>query len=94
MRRLRLLLPIAAIALAGCGAETQSDFTRIGERTFRIESPPIPGGADGPNRRLAQQLCPTGFRVLNAQSNKGGIDRAKDFPDDLNTTTVWVVKCI
>ena len=91
--RLRLLLPIAVIALAGC-AQNQSDFTRIGERTFRIESPPIPGGATGPNRRLAEQLCPTGFRVLNAQSMKGGIDRAQSFPDDLNTTTVWVVKCI
>lgn len=91
--RLRLLLPITAIALAGC-AQNQSDFTRIGERTFKIESPPIPGGADGPNRRLAQQLCPAGFRVLNAQSMKGGVDRAQSFPDDLNTTTVWVVKCI
>jgi hypothetical protein len=92
--RLRFLVPVVAIALAGCGGPTQSDFTRIGERTFRIESPPIPGGADGPNRRLAMQLCPGGFRVLNAQANKGGIDRAQDYPDDLNITTVWVVKCI
>ena len=91
--RLRLLLPAAVILLAGC-AQNQSDFTRIGERTFRIESPPIPGGADGPNRRVAQQLCPGGFRVLNARANKGGVDRAQGMPDDLNTTTIWVVKCI
>ena len=76
--------------LAGC-AQNQSDFTRIGERTFRIESPPIPGGADGPNRRLATQLCPGGYRLLNSQANKGGVDRAIE---EQNITTTWVVKCL
>jgi hypothetical protein len=88
---MRNLLLLAALLLVGC-AQNQSDFTRIGERTFRIESPPIPGGAEGPNRRLAQQLCPGGFRVLNSDSHKGGADRA-DFYEQ-NTTTVWVVKCV
>ena len=86
-----LVLLLVAVALVGC-AQNQSDFTRIGERMFRIESPPIPGGADGPNRRLAQQLCPGGFRLLNADSHKGGLDRA--IFDEQNTTTVWVVKCV
>ncbi len=72
---MRYLLLSLVIALVGC-AQNQSDFTRVGERTFRIESPPIPGGATGPNMRLAQQLCPGGYRLLNSQSNKGGIDRA------------------
>lgn len=91
---MRYLLPLVAIVLASCGGPTQADFTRIGERTFRIESPPIPGGATGPNERVARQLCPAGYRLLSSQANKGGIDRAKDYPEDLNTTTVWVVKCI
>jgi len=90
---MRYLIPLIAVALAAC-AQNQSDAVRIAERTYRIESPPIPGGATGPNQRLAQQLCPGGYRVLNSQSMKGGVDRAKDFPDDLNTTTIWVVKCI
>ena len=89
--RFRLLLPLVAIALVGC-TQNQSDFTQVGERTYRIESPPIPGGADGPNRRLAMQLCPNGFRKLSADSHKGGPDRADWY--EQNTTTVWVVKCI
>jgi hypothetical protein len=88
---MRLLLPLIAIVLIGC-TQNQSDFTRIGERTFRIESPPIAGGAEGPNRRLAQQLCPTGYRVLNKEAHKGGIDRAD--AQEFNTTTIWVVKCL
>jgi hypothetical protein len=89
---MRYLLPaMIVLALAGC-AENQSDFTRIGERTFRIESPPIPGGATGPNQRLATRLCPGGYRLLNSDAHKGGIDRA--IYDEQNTTTVWVVKCL
>lgn len=89
---MRYLLPLlAVVALAAC-AQNQSDFVRIGERTFRIESPPIPGGATGPNQRVARQLCPGGYRLLNSQSNKGGVDRA--IYDEQNTTTIWVVKCI
>jgi len=89
---MRFLLPlVAAVALIGCNAN-QADFTRIGERTFRIESPPIAGGAEGPNRRLAVQLCPNGYRLLNQDEHKGGPDRADWY--EHNTTTVWVVKCI
>jgi hypothetical protein len=89
---MRYLLPLTvALVLAGC-AQNQSDFTRIGERTFRIESQPIPGGAKGPNQRLATQLCPTGYRLLNEDEHKGGVDRVDWY--EQNTTTVWVVRCI
>ena len=88
---MRYLLPLIAIALVGC-AQGQADATRIGDRTFRIESPPIPGGATGPNQRLAQQLCPGGYRLLNSDAHKGGLDRA--IYDEQNTTTIWVVRCI
>lgn len=93
--RYLLLLSFITVALAGCGGPTQADATRIAERTFRIEGPPIPGGAIGPNERLAKQLCPGGYRVLNTESHKGNMDRgALNSPDDLQTTTTWVVKCI
>ena len=88
---MRYLLPLIAVALIGC-TPNQSDAVRIGDRTFRIESPPIPGGAVGPNQRLAQQLCPNGYRVLDNTAHKGGLDRA--IYDEQNTTTIWVVKCI
>jgi len=88
---MRYLLPLIAVVLVGC-AQNQSNFAQIAERTYRIESPPIPGGATGPNQRLAQKLCPNGYRLLNSQANKGGVDRA--IFDEQNTTTVWVVKCL
>lgn len=87
-----LLLPLVAVGLAGCGGPNQADAVRIGDRTFRIESPPIPGGAIAPNQRLAQQLCPTGYRVLDDSSHKGGLDRTDWY--EQGTTTVWVVKCL
>jgi len=89
--RVRWLLPIFAVALVGCG-QNQADFTRIGDRMFRIESPPIAGGAEGPNLRLAKQLCPGGFRRLTEESHKGGPDRVDWY--EHGTTTIWVVKCI
>jgi hypothetical protein len=92
MRYLLPLFAVIALGLVGCGGPTRSDAIRIGERTFRIESPPIPGGATGPNRRLAQELCPTGFRILDDQAHKGGADRVDAF--EQNTTTIWVIKCL
>jgi hypothetical protein len=89
--RLRYWLLLSAAALTAC-AQGQSTFSQIGERTYRIESEPIPGGATGPNHRLAMQLCPGGYRLLDSAAHKGGSDRA-DYQQQ-NTTTTWVVKCI
>jgi hypothetical protein len=86
-----LLLLLAVGLLVGCTGN-QADFTRIGDRTFRIEGPPIAGGAEGPVRRVAEQVCQGGYRLLNQEAHKGGPDRA-DFRE-FNTTTVWVVKCL
>jgi len=86
---MRYLLPVLAIALVGC---SQSEASRIGDRTYRIISPEVPGGAEGPNRRLAEQLCPGGYRKLDEEAHKGGPDRA--IYDEQNVTTIWVIKCI
>jgi hypothetical protein len=89
MRRFVLLL--LALILVGC---SEADAVRIGERTFRIEGPPVPGGSEAPNKRLAAELCPGGYRVLDSKSNKGGPDRAMSMPDDLGTTTTWTIRCL
>ncbi|MBV8779722.1 MAG: hypothetical protein JO032_17390 [Alphaproteobacteria bacterium] len=86
MRRALLLV---ALMLTGCAE--QSVATPIGERKYRIVSPEIPGGAEGPNRRLANQLCPGGFLRLSDESHKGGEDRATD---EQRMTTIWTIKCI
>jgi hypothetical protein len=82
-----LLLPIVALlptALTGCG--TQSQAQRIDDRTYRIESPRIAGGVTGPNQRLAEELCPRGYRVLNA-------DRDND-PTEGGVRIAWMVRCL
>jgi hypothetical protein len=87
-----LPLSLVVVLLAGCGGPNQADAVRIAERTYRIESPPIAGGATAPNQRLAQQLCPGGYRVLDDKAHKGGLDRADWY--EQGTTTIWVVKCL
>jgi phage-related protein len=87
---MRYLLLLVAIVLAGCGVN-QSSATRINERTWRIVSPEVPGGAEMPNQRLAQQLCPGGYRKLTEDAHKGGPDRATDEQD---ITTIWTIKCL
>ena len=85
---MRYLLPLLALALAAC---SESSASRVGDNVYRIDSPGIPGGSDGPNRRLATNLCPGGYRVLTSESHKGGVDRATDAQE---TTTIWTIKCL
>jgi hypothetical protein len=88
---MRYVFVLAAVLLAGC-AEGQSEASRIGERMYRIVSPEVPGGAEGPNRRLAAQLCPNGYRKLDEDQHKGGPDRVDWY--EHNITTIWTIKCL
>ena len=85
MRRLVPIVVIALlpVALAGC---TEASATRVDERTFNIEGPPVPGGAEAPNRRVAERLCPRGYRVLEKSDRK--LDPA------LGVTTYWTIRCL
>src|SRR3954465_3360046 len=82
---MRPLLLLTVLLLAAC---TEATASRGGERTFRTEGPGVPGGSEGPNRRLASRVCPKGYRVLDSETHKGGPDRATD---DLNEMTVWTI---
>ena len=81
---LLLLMPL----LAGC---TESTASRVDERTFRVESPAMAGNAEATNRRLANRICPKGYRVVDSESHKGGPDRATDA--DLPVTG-WTIRCL
>ena len=78
-----VILALLAVGVAGC---TESFATRVDERTFNIEGPPVPGGAESPNRRMAERLCPKGYRVMDKTERK--LDPA------LGPTTYWTIRCL
>jgi len=79
---------LCLLVLGGC---TVAQASRIDDRTFRIDDPGVPGGSATPNRRLAERLCPKGYRILSEENHKGGIDRAIDDP---TVTTSWTIRCL
>jgi hypothetical protein len=85
---MRLLLTIAILAVAAC---TESSISRIDSRTFLIESAGIPGGSDAPNRRLAERVCPEGYRVMDRTVHQGTPDRYRDAP---GIFTNWTIRCL
>jgi hypothetical protein len=91
MRRLLRLstLFLAPAALACCNP-MQSSATKIDDRTFRIEGPGVPGGADAPNRRLAERVCQGGYRVLDSTRHKEGCADGCDAA----ISTSWVIRCL
>ncbi|HZU90211.1 MAG TPA: hypothetical protein VE993_13225 [Stellaceae bacterium] len=85
----RLLLCLAvALALAGC---TQAKVTALGNRTFHIEGPGIPGGSTVPNQRIAAQVCPDGYRVLDQIVRNNTPDGYSEEP---GVFTNWTIRCI
>jgi hypothetical protein len=80
------LAALLVLVSAGLTACTEAFGSRLDDRTFRIEGPQIPGGSDAPNRRLADKLCPRGYRVIEQS-------RAK--PDtDAQIQTNWTIRCL
>jgi hypothetical protein len=86
-----VVLILLALLLAAC---TEASASRVDERTFRVEGPALGIDTDAPNRRLANRLCPKGFRVLETASHKGGPDRLHYEAGDAGSTTVWTIRCI
>lgn len=79
---------LVALVLAAC---TEATASRVDERTFKIQGPELGTASDAPNQRLANRLCPKGYRVLDTRSNKGGTDRVTDSTDIMTT---WTIRCI
>jgi len=92
MRRLLLVssLLLALAGLACCGGAMKSSATKIDEHTYRIEGPGVPGGAEAPNRRMAERVCPNGYRVLDSTRSKEGCSDGCEAA----ITTNWVIRCL
>ena len=87
---MRFLLPVLGLVLLlpGC---TKATATRIDTNTYAIHGPGVPGGSDVPNLRLANQICPNGFRVLNSTTRHNTPNGIVDEPGDF---TNWTIRCL
>jgi hypothetical protein len=86
-----VVLILLALTLVAC---TEASASRVDERTFRIEGPAMGISSEAPNQRLANRVCPKGYRILDSESHKGGPDRAHYDSGDAGVTTVWTIRCI
>jgi hypothetical protein len=84
----RALLLLALLLSAAC---TEASVSRIDSRTFVIESGGVPGGSDAPNRRLAERVCPSGYRVMDQTVHRNSPDRASEEP---GVFTNWKIRCL
>jgi hypothetical protein len=85
---MRPAILLLALLLAAC---TEATASRVDDRTFKIQGPELGVASNAPNQRLANRLCPKGYRVLDTTSHKGGTDRVTDSTDIM---TVWTIRCI
>jgi hypothetical protein len=85
---MRALIPLALLLLSAC---TEASISRVDSRTFVIDSGGIPGGSDAPNRRLAERVCPGGYRVVDQTIHRNTPDRASDEP---GVFTAWTIRCL
>lgn len=89
--------PILVLAaLTGCSAATAS---KVDSRTFSINGPIVAGGSEGPDRRLAEKICPKGFRVLSSSSFAGGATSINDRGahadmENSGVSTNWIIRCL
>jgi hypothetical protein len=91
MRRLLLAATLVLVNAGLVSCTAPSFATKVDDRTFKIEGPGVPGGADAPNRRTAERVCPGGYRVVDQQRFKGD---APGLGGDSTTYTNWVIRCL
>jgi hypothetical protein len=83
-------------ALTGCSSATAS---KVDATTFSINGPVVPGGSNGPDARLAERICPKGYRVLNETALAGGSASLSDRGahadmENPGISTNWTIRCL
>lgn len=84
----RLLPLLAVLALTGC---TEAAVTRVADRTFHVEGPGLPARSTAPNRRVAERVCPSGYRVVDQTVRRNTPDGHRDEP---GMFTNWTIRCL
>jgi hypothetical protein len=85
----RVVLLIIVLAAAGC---TTTTVSKLDYRTFKIEDSGVPGGSTAPDRRVAEQICPNGYRVLNQLVRNGTEDGYSEERGEVFTN--WTIRCL
>jgi len=88
---MRHVLPFVAVALAIAGCETAT-ISKVDYRTFTVRDSGVPGGSTAPNRRVAAQLCPSGYRVLDQHERRNTRDGYSE--DNGEVFTQWTIRCL
>jgi hypothetical protein len=83
-----LISALPGLALAGC---TEVAASRLGDRTYRIEGPGLPSESVAPNRRVAERVCPKGYRVMDEVVHRNSPDGIRDEP---GMFVNWTIRCI
>ena len=89
--------PILVLAaLTGCSSATAS---KVDAHTFSINGPIVPGGSEGPDQRLADKICPRGYRVMDSTSFQGGSTSLSDRGahadmENPGVATNWTIRCL
>lgn len=87
---MRRILPLMIVlAAVGC---TQTTVSKLDYRTFKIEDGGVPGGSTAPDRRMAEQICPNGYRVLNQLVRNGTEDGYSEERGEVFTN--WTIRCL
>lgn len=83
---MRRLVVILFLALAAC---TQATVSRLGNNTFRVFGPGVASTA--PNKRIASELCPGGYRVLHQSIHENTPNGYYQAP---GTFINWTIRCL
>jgi len=87
------------LLLAMLAACSQATASKIDARTFSINGPVVAGGSDGPDQRLADKICPKGYRIVDHNSFVGGATSLSDRGAHADTenqgvSTNWTIRCL
>ena len=87
------------LLLAMLAACSQATASKIDARTFSINGPVVAGGSDGPDQRLADKICPKGYRIVDHNRFVGGATSLSDRGAHADTenqgaSTNWTIRCL